>query len=130
MKKYFMGIAIFFSLFATAQDTTIHKNSNSEKRPVKIFNSEKTINANTTEVVGKGKMDFKVTHNFSDIAGHDGGIKNFFGLDNSTDIRIAFHIGLTDRLNLNIARTKGDGMRLRPDTINYPGPGEYLASKL
>ena len=112
MKKYFIVIAIFFSLFATAQDTTILKNSNSEKKPVKIFESERLINANTTEVIRKGKMDFKVTHNFDDIAGKNGGINRyFFGLDNSTDIRIGFHVGLTDRLTISAARAKGGGDR-------------------
>jgi hypothetical protein len=78
-----------------------------EKVPVKIFDSEKTINARTTEVVGKGKMNFNVTHNFGDIGGSNGGIKNFFGLDNASDIRIGFHIGLGHRTNLILARSKG-----------------------
>jgi hypothetical protein len=79
-------------------------------KPVKIFNSEKAINANTTEVVDKGKMEFKVTHNFGDIAGTNGGIKNFFGLDNATDIRIAFEMGLAKGFDLTAARAKGAGL--------------------
>ena len=80
-----------------------------KKRPVKIFNSERVINANTTEVVPKGKMEFNVSHNFQDIAGSGGGIKNFFGLDKASDVRIGFHIGLSDRLTLSAARAKGGG---------------------
>ena len=100
-----------------------------KKQPVKIFNSEKVINANTTEVVPRGKMEFNVSHNFQDIAGSGGGIKNFFGLDKASDVRIGFHIGLTDRLNLNVAHIKGDEIRLRPDTLPN-GAVELLPDKL
>jgi hypothetical protein len=80
-----------------------------EKKPVKIFQSDKVINANTTETMGRGKMHFKVTHYFDDIDGAGGVVNRFLGLDNSKDIRIGFHLGLTDRLDVNIARVKGAG---------------------
>jgi hypothetical protein len=80
-----------------------------ESKPVQIFSSPKTINARTTELVGKGKLDFNVTHNFGDIAGSNGGIKRFFGLDNAADIRIAFTLGLSDKLDATVARAKGAG---------------------
>ena len=119
-----------------AQDSTMNnlvkdmdnKSSSNEKIPVKIFNSTRIINANTTQVLAKGKMDFKVTHNFGDIGGNDGGIKNFFGLDNTFDVRIGFDIGLTDRLNLNISRAKGDELHLRGDSVI--GKRDNLLSKL
>jgi hypothetical protein len=79
------------------------------KEPVKIFNSIKAINANTTEMVGRGKMDFRVTHNFDDIDGKGGMIARFLGMDNAKDLRIGFHIGLTDNLDISIARIKGAG---------------------
>ena len=79
------------------------------KKPWKIFQSDRLINANTTESVGKGKMEFKVTHNFEDIAGSRGGLNSFFGLDAATDVRIGFHMGITDRLTIAGARAKGGG---------------------
>lgn len=84
-----------------------------EKKPIEIFSSEKAINANTPETVGRGKMSFKVSHNFGDIAGSAGGIKNFFGLDNSTDVRIGFQIGLGKNLDAIVARAKGAGPQQR-----------------
>jgi hypothetical protein len=122
MKRFFTLTALIFSMQIMAQNT-------GEKKPVRIFNSEKTINAYTTEMVSKGKMDFKVTHSFGDIAGKEGGAKRFFGLDGSTDIRIGFHIGLTDRLNIAVARTKGDEQSLRKDTANSLAPSEGLPRK-
>ena len=78
-----------------------------EKKPVEIFSSQRVISANTTQTVGKGKMEFKVTHYFGDIAGDFGGLKNFFGLDNSVDVRIAFQTGIGKKLDLTLARSKG-----------------------
>ncbi len=104
MKKVLTFSGIFLSLNLLAQDKI-------EKKPVQIFSSEKAINANTPETVGKGKMAFKVSHNFGDIAGDNGGIKRFFGLDNSTDIRIGFQIGLGRRFDLIAARAKGAGLQ-------------------
>jgi Membrane bound beta barrel domain (DUF5777) len=99
MRKLFTFSAILFSFYSFSQEKK-------PTRPVEIFSTERTINATTTELVGKGKMDFKVTHNFDDAAGKRGGIKNFFGLDNSTDVRIGFEIGLGKNLDAVIARAK------------------------
>lgn len=98
---------IFIFAAATGQDSLVSK---AEKKPVRIFSSTKTINARTPEVTGKGKMDFNVTHNFGDIAGDNGGIKRFFGLDNASDIRIGFHIGLGHKTDFVFARAKGAGL--------------------
>ena len=102
MKQVFTLATLIFSLQMMGQNT-------GKKKPVIIFNSEKAINANTPELVGRGKMAFKVAHNFGDIAGKNGGIKKFFGLDNASDIRIAFEIGLGNRFDIVTARYKGAG---------------------
>ena len=106
MKKLFALTGILISLTMLAQDKA-------NKKPVQIFSSEKAINANTPETVGKGKMAFKVGHNFGDIAGKAGGIKNFFGLDNSTDVRIGFQVGLGKNFDVIAARAKGAGLQQR-----------------
>lgn len=79
------------------------------KKPVAVFLSHRLINANTTEMLKKGHLEFKVVHNFGDIGGTFGGIKNAFGLDNSTDVKIGFSIGITKNLNLMFSRNKGFG---------------------
>jgi|SRR5882724_2797272 len=117
MKRIFMLSCVFIALQNFAQDTTMNnlvkdmdnKTGSNEKTPVRIFNSSRTINANTTQVTGKGKMDFNVTHNFGDIAGSGGGSKTFFGLDAITDDRIGFNIGLGKKFDLITARAKGAG---------------------
>lgn len=107
MKQLFTLATIFISVLTTAQDSVIGKK---ERKPVRIFSATKTINARTTEVTGKGKMDFNITHNFGDMAGDNGGIKRFFGLDNAADIRIGFHIGLGHKTDIVFARAKGAGL--------------------
>jgi hypothetical protein len=82
-----------------------------EKSNVKAtFKATKLINIQTNETIYKNEMDFRVDHRFGDIAGNAGGIKNFFGLDQSTDIRIGFEYGISDRLSVGLARSKGAGV--------------------
>lgn len=83
------------------------------KIPSKIFLSQRLINANTVEVLPKGRLEFRVVHLFGDMAGDFGGIKNAYGLDNSTDIKIAFLLGLTKDLNMIVSRSKGNGSVLQ-----------------
>jgi hypothetical protein len=83
--------------------------SQEKNKPLEIFSSQKVINANTPELTGKGKMDFLVTHNFEDIGGSRGGIKNFFGLDNSTDVRIGFIVGVGKNMDVFLSRVKAAG---------------------
>ena len=82
--------------------------STNEKSPAHLFYAPRLINANTVYMIPKGVLQFKVSHNFNDIAGDFGGIKNFFGLDDALDIRIGFQYGLSKRLNLSFARYKGE----------------------
>lgn len=95
------------SLNGFSQDTTMSTKEKAAPEYVWIFASPKLINANTVELVPRRVLEFKVTHNFGDIGGDNGGIKNFFGLDNATDVRIGFQYGLGNRINLIGARSKG-----------------------
>ncbi|WP_316843981.1 DUF5777 family beta-barrel protein [Pedobacter psychrodurus] len=93
-----------------------------EKKNVKAtFKATKLINIQTNETIYKNEMDFRVDHRFGDIAGNGGGIKNFFGLDQSTDIRIGFDYGISDRLSIGLARAKGAGIvtQLYEGNIKY-----------
>jgi hypothetical protein len=71
------------------------------------FKGTHLINARTVETVKKKELDFRVSHRFGDIGGEFGGEKHFFGLDNSTDIKISFDYGISDRLTFGIGRAKG-----------------------
>ena len=110
-------LVLLIGIKGLSQDSVIVKFENVSTHQKKIepdyiwiFSSPRLINANTVELLSKGMLEFKVTHNFGDIAGDNGGIKNFFGLDNATDVRIGFQYGLSKRINLIAARAKGAGI--------------------
>ncbi len=113
MRNFFL-IALFnvLTLFATAQDddlsSMIGDVGADEKTPVTAtFKTTKLINATTVEQVKAGELDFRIAHRFDDIGGKNGGVKTLYGLDNVTDIRISFDYGITDKLSVGFARSKG-----------------------
>jgi hypothetical protein len=107
MRKIALALCFFPGLIIRAQDSTQTAAAPKEIDYIWVFSSARLINANTTELVPKGILEFKVTHNFGDIGGDNGGVENFFGLDNATDVRIGFQYGLSKRMNLIAARAKG-----------------------
>ena len=108
--KHLFFITLFFGFMeclAQEEQVQISTPKKEPSPPVKIFQSQKVINTKSAEVLRKGVLEFNVAHNFGDVAGDFGGIKRFFGLDNSTDVRIGFQLGLSDKVNLVMARAKG-----------------------
>jgi hypothetical protein len=73
------------------------------------FKSSRIINGHSPDVIEKKSLLMKIDHRFGDIAGGSGGVQNLFGLDNSSDIRIGFDYGITNKLNVGIGRSKGTG---------------------
>jgi hypothetical protein len=110
MKKYlFLLILSGSMLSAYAQtDSLMHEmNSKTGNEPIiAAFKSDRVILSQTTTMVKKYNLDFKVAHRFGDIGGTDGGAKIFWGLDNSSDIYIDFDYGISDRLNIGFGRSK------------------------
>jgi hypothetical protein len=114
MKIIFSLLACCLVTITKGQDTTasilpvrIDTAKQEEKDRTHLFFSPRLINANTVYMLPKGILQFKVTHHFNDIAGDNGGIKNFFGLDDAVDVRIGFQYGISNRVNLMAARYKG-----------------------
>jgi Membrane bound beta barrel domain (DUF5777) len=77
------------------------------KKDVPAFNGTQLVNSRTTETLHKYQLAFVVGHKFGDLGGDFGGEKSFFGLENSTDVRIGFDYGITDKLTVGISRAKG-----------------------
>ncbi|HEV7783190.1 MAG TPA: DUF5777 family beta-barrel protein [Chitinophagaceae bacterium] len=122
MKIACMLACLLISFYAFSQEEMTTKEKG---KRVEIFTSDKAINATTTTLVGKGKMDFNVVHHFGDIAGKQGGLSNFFGLDNATDFRIGFEVGLSDRLDMSIARYRGSSVQQKLMELNL----KYLVAE-
>lgn len=77
-----------------------------EKKSIHSFYDTRVINGHSVETLEKGTLDFRITHRFGNIAVPSSG-RTLFGLDNSTDIRIAFEYAPTDQLLLGFGRSKG-----------------------
>ncbi|MBL7926404.1 MAG: hypothetical protein JNK61_05785 [Bacteroidia bacterium] len=89
---------------------TLESNQTIVNEPViATFKTLKIINAQTNETVHKRVLDFRVAHRFGNIGAESGGgYHNLYGFDNSSDIRIAFEYGVTDRLQVGASRSKYD----------------------
>lgn len=94
-----------------AQDdlSAMFKDSTGHQPVIGTFKSTRIIMGHSNETLKKHELDFRVAHRFGDAGGSFGGGKTAFGLDNSTDIRIAFEYGITDDLMIGISRAKGSG---------------------
>lgn len=74
-------------------------------RSLPAFKTTRIVNSHSVETVKAHHLDFRVTHHFGD-AGVKGGGHTIFGLDNASDIRIAFEYGVTERFTVGAGRSK------------------------
>jgi len=101
----------FLSCTALAQDTTDlmsqleQEVSKDDKNNTNIttatFKTTRLVNGHTVENVGKGVLDFKISHRFGKV---NGGGYDLFGLDNAT-MRMGFDYGITNRFMVGIGRS-------------------------
>lgn len=119
MKNLYAPSVAIFNLLCLIFSVTVQTNaqdelariftdSGSKRLPViSTFTSTQLINGQSNETRHQHDLVFIVQHRFGDIAGKNGGIKNFFGLDNSSDIQIGFEYGITERWTVGAGRAKG-----------------------
>jgi hypothetical protein len=111
---YLLLSAITLPVFRTqAQDDLLKQlEKQTSAKPEKViatFKGLKVVNMESSETIKKKNLDFRVSHLFGNVGKESGGgFHTLWGLDNSADIRIAFHYGITDRLNVGFARHKRD----------------------
>lgn len=71
------------------------------------FKTTKVISMQTPQTVGKGELDFRITHRFGNIGKEsDGGIHTLYGWDAISDVRFSFDYGITDKFQVGVARSK------------------------
>ncbi|MBK9191475.1 MAG: hypothetical protein IPM77_08130 [Crocinitomicaceae bacterium] len=96
----------FISSMIIAQDNEAEEWEDEEEKEIHGFYDTRVINGHSSETLEKGTFDLRITHRFGNIAEPSSG-RTLFGLDNSTDIRIAFEYAPTDQLLLGFGRCKG-----------------------
>ena len=123
MKKLFLISCLFISMNAFNQEDTNTVVSHDPELFIEeytdtnlitnTFESSRIINGHSIETLRKSVLEFRIEHRFGDVIGNDGGIGSLYGLDNSSDIRIAFEYGITNRLMVGAGRCKGTGNPFR-----------------
>lgn len=114
---YLFALFTFFAFhsFGQEEDTLIVEEESSEIdsdvyiEPVTTFESTRIVSGHSVETLRKGVLEFRIEHRFGDLAGTNGGAQSWFGLDNSSDIRMAFEYGITDNWMVGLGRSKGNG---------------------
>ena len=71
------------------------------------FNGTRIINGHSTETLKSRIIQYRIEHRFGDFAGNEGGIQQFYGLDQAADIRFALEYGITDKWMVGLGRNKG-----------------------
>jgi hypothetical protein len=111
MKKILPALFVLLTTALFAQDDLLKElqsQAPAKREPViATFKGFKIINIETNETTPKGNLDFRVGHLFGNIFPESGGgLHNFYGLDASADIRVAFHYGVTSKLTLGLSHIK------------------------
>ncbi|QHT68484.1 hypothetical protein GXP67_18460 [Rhodocytophaga rosea] len=107
MKKLKLTILFTCSLFVNisfAQDLLAELEKDTPVEPrfaTATFKSTRVINQHSVETVGKGVLDFRISHRFGKI---NSGAYNLFGLDQST-IRLGLEYGLSNRIMIGVGRS-------------------------
>ena len=97
-----------YSLLLVLMCTLIHP-MYSQVRVYQTFKDTRIINTQSVETTPKRKLDIRIGHRFGDMAGESGGWENFYGLEQATDVLIGVNVGLSDKLDLGLHRSKGAG---------------------
>jgi hypothetical protein len=107
----FSFLLLLIHIAAKAQDDLLMQlQKDQQPVPEKVlatFKGNKIINIQTNETVKKKNLDFRVNHLFGNIGKESGGgIHTLYGFDQSNDIRIGLHYGISDRLTAGLSRSK------------------------
>ncbi len=112
--KFILAFTLsIFTLSAIAQDDLLNMldsvapQKKEHKTVTATFKTTKIINLQSSQTVGKGELDFRITHRFGNIGKESqGGIHTLYGWDAISDVRFSFDYGITKKLQVGIARNK------------------------
>lgn len=118
MKAKLFFVPLLFLVFQVkSQEDLLNLVTESEadgksKKVYATFKTTKIVSSQTIETVKKNNLDFRVTHRFGNVYNSSSNnalndaAHTYFGLDNSTDIRISFDYGITDDITVGFGRNK------------------------
>lgn len=101
-------LIVFFQAFAVkALESDSLKRAH--EKVENTYASTRIINGHSNETLKKKVLEFRIEHKFGDMFGKQGGVQQFFGFDNISDIRFALEYGITNWLMIGVGRSKGSG---------------------
>jgi hypothetical protein len=106
IKNIFLAVLSVFSLSDYLCQEDEWDSFDDTPSTVELFNDTRVINGHSTQTLEKGMWDLRITHRFGDMAVPNAG-RSLFGIDNSTDIRIAIEYGVSDDFSIGFGRSKG-----------------------
>lgn len=112
-------LSIYIPVFAQDDLSALLDSASFQREKISAtFKSTRIINLQSNETVHKRTLDFRVAHRFGSMGKSSGGTRhNLYGLDESSDIRVAFEYGITEKLMVGVSRYKfGE---------NYEALGKY-----
>ncbi len=73
--------------------------------------SDRLVYSSSAETLPKGVLALRASIRFGNIGGVEGGAENAYGLDELQDSYLGFHLGVTDKIQVGLSRTKGSGVQ-------------------
>jgi len=116
MKTHTVVFTLFFFSRMIAQNTSpdlmamldsVEKKDNKKEYVTATFKNSHLINQQTTEVVGKNSLDFRIQHRFGDV---QTGAYNAWGIDGPANIRLGLDYSYDGRLMIGIGRSSDQKM--------------------
>ncbi|MBC7487464.1 MAG: hypothetical protein H7282_12000 [Cytophagaceae bacterium] len=106
-KIYFILLSLLsIPITAVAQEDLLNSLEKdlptSKALTVASFKGTRLINLHTVETLGKGSLDFRISHRFGDFST---GANNLWGLDGPATLRLGFDYAVTDRFTIGIGRS-------------------------
>lgn len=110
----FIAFFLVFSFYSFSQDDLLKmmdsigtSDNNKINKVTATFKTLKVISLQTAQTVGDGELDFRITHRFGNVGKQsNGGVHTLFGWDAISDVRFSFDYGVTEKLQIGIARNK------------------------
>jgi len=111
MRLFSLAILCLLPVGLFAQDDLLKELQKAPLSPnekvMATFKSDKIVNAQTNETLSKKNLDVRISHQFGNMGTESGGgVHTLYGFDQSNDIRIALHYGITDRFTVGVSRCK------------------------
>ncbi|MFM2225068.1 MAG: hypothetical protein RJA07_1270 [Bacteroidota bacterium] len=103
-----MAVLISFNLFAQDDLSNLFANEKKTSDPVTAtFKTSRLNMSHSIETVGAHQLDFRISHNFSEIG--SGTSHNMYGFNQISNIRIALEYGINKNLTFGLGSSKGFG---------------------